>query len=77
MIPLDDPTLETIKQGQEDQNVPEEWYFYSYDIPWLNKMHYMKADEELEEMLIWRLHNTQHNSEEVEIRNGAMKTVIE
>jgi hypothetical protein len=24
MIPLDDPTLETIKQGQEDQNVPEE-----------------------------------------------------
>jgi hypothetical protein len=24
MIPLDDPTLETIKQEQEDRNVPEE-----------------------------------------------------
>jgi hypothetical protein len=48
--------------------VPEEWDFYSKNIHRLSMMHHLKANEELGEILIWRLHNTQQYNEEVEIR---------
>jgi hypothetical protein len=58
MIPLDDPTLETIKQEQEDRNVPEEWGIYSLDIHWLNMKNYMEGQQRTWRILKWRLHNT-------------------
>jgi ribonuclease HIII len=77
MIPLDDPTLEAIKKGQKITMCQKCETYTPHVILWLNMKNYIE-----DQRRTWRnveMKTAQHQRciEEVEIRDGAMKTVIE
>jgi hypothetical protein len=76
MIPLDDPTLGTIKKGQKNTMCQK----CETDTPYIfltqhEELHW-RPNEELEERLKWRLRNTQQDLKEEKEDTTILKATI-